>query len=338
MLNVSKDTIIYIICPANYATGGPEELHQLGNKLQELGHEVFMHYYHFDNKNSSPVHEEYKQFNLPYTDVVKNSKENIIVFPETFATYVFDKKYSNLQKIVWWLSVTNFFISLDTIKGHFKKKRFFFIKRFYKNYPIPTLRKLKKENVFHIAHSYFSIDFLRKKKIVPIGQISGYMDKMFYKNEDLTAHKQDAVIYNAIKNGAFLEKIRALTPEINWVGLQNMTLEEVATWMKKSKVYVDFGYHPGKEKMPRQSCLLDCCIIIGKQGSAKFKEDMPILDEYHFDDTEKQIPNIISKIKDCLINYNERVPDFKQYKQELLSEKKHFSDSVNNVFKINKTL
>ncbi len=41
--------------------------------------------------------------------------------------------------------------------------------------------------------------------------------------------------------------------------------------MRKAKLYIDFGYHPGKERMPREACLLDCCLIIGKDGSAKYK-------------------------------------------------------------------
>jgi hypothetical protein len=333
MLTVNKNSIIYIVCPANFATGGPEELHEIGKELIDIGYEVYMHYYHFDNINISPVHKEYLHFSVPHTDKILNSENNIIIFPETFCTFLFEKKYSNLQKIVWWLSVTNFTISLNTIRESYKKKSFYFIKKYYKNYPIPTLSKIKELNVHHIAHSYFSLDFLNQNDIPIIGQISGYMDKMFYENVNLKPNKENIVIYNALKNGDFLEKIRLQTPEIEWVGIQNMTLQEVANWMKKAKVYVDFGYHPGKEKMPRQSCLLDCCIIIGKQGSAKYKEDMPILDDYHFEDIDENIPNIIFKIKDCLLNYNERVKDFKKYKDFLLNEKQYFTESVQNVFK-----
>jgi hypothetical protein len=32
-----------------------------------------------------------------------------------------------------------------------------------------------------------------------------------------------------------------------------MTLQEIAGWMKKAKVYIDFGFHPGREKMPREA-------------------------------------------------------------------------------------
>ena len=37
MIKVYKETIIYIACPANVMTGGPELLHQLAHKLNKLG-------------------------------------------------------------------------------------------------------------------------------------------------------------------------------------------------------------------------------------------------------------------------------------------------------------
>ena len=40
-LNISKETIIYIMAPANIDTGGPKDLHQLGCELKNLGKKVF---------------------------------------------------------------------------------------------------------------------------------------------------------------------------------------------------------------------------------------------------------------------------------------------------------
>ena len=48
-LNILKDTIIYIMAPANVDTGGPKDLHQLGYELKNLGKKVFMYYFP-DNK------------------------------------------------------------------------------------------------------------------------------------------------------------------------------------------------------------------------------------------------------------------------------------------------
>ena len=102
--------------------------------------------------------------------------------------------------------------------------------------------------------------------------------------------------------------------------------------MRKAKLYIDFGYHPGKERMPREACLLDCCLIIGKDGSAKYKEDMPIKDEYHFDKNEKLYPKIIAKVIDCIKNYPINILNFRPYKEVLLKEKIDFKKAVKKVF------
>ncbi|MCW3160314.1 hypothetical protein [Chryseobacterium oryctis] len=333
MLNTFNNNIFYIVCPANYASGGPEDLHQMGLALKEFGQKVYMHYLNYDvEKYSSPVHKEYEHYQIPYTQNVENSPQNIIIFPETFSIFIWEKKYSKIQKVIWWLSVSNFFTSLKAWEENFKKKPITFKQKILGRIKLPSLENIKKAKVNHLAHSHYSVEFLQKNNIQIIGKISGYMEDMFLTEKNYTLQKQDIVTYNAVKNKDFLENIKKITPEINWIPMINMTLEEVANCMKAAKVYVDFGHHPGREKMPREACLLDCCLIIGKEGSAFYKEDVPIKDEYHFDKTEKNIPLIIEKIKDCLLNYNSKIKDFKDYKADLLQEKEIFYKKIKEVF------
>lgn len=337
MLKISQNTIFYIVCPANYASGGPEDLHQMALALKETGKKVFMHYLNYDKeKFFSPIHQEYKHYDIPFTEHVENSSENIMIFPETFCVFIWKKKYHKIQKVIWWLSVSNFFTSLKTWEENFKtnslKLKYRLFGRLFKRKKLPSLENIREAGVNHLAHSHFSVDFLEKNNIKTIGKISGYMEDMFLSGENFKSQKKDIATYNAVKNKDFLQKIKDFTPEINWLPMINMTLEEVADCMKSAKVYVDFGHHPGREKMPREACLLDCCLIIGKEGSAFFKEDVPIKDEYHFDKTEHNIPLIIDKIKDCIVNYDSRIEDFKDYKTELLLEKQVFYQKIEQIF------
>ncbi|MGC8650994.1 MAG: hypothetical protein ACP5S8_08540, partial [Hydrogenobaculum sp.] len=65
-VEIYKNSKIYIACPANFATGGPELLHQLGYHLiNDLNIEAFMYYYNFDSsKFSNPVHPAYKIYKV----------------------------------------------------------------------------------------------------------------------------------------------------------------------------------------------------------------------------------------------------------------------------------
>jgi len=42
------------------------------------------------------------------------------------------------------------------------------------------------------------------------------------------------------------------------------------------KLYVDFGKHPGKDRMPREAAVHGCCIITGRRGAAGNPFDIPI--------------------------------------------------------------
>ena len=177
-----------------------------------------------------------------------------------------------------------------------------------------------------------ALDFLKENKINPIGKIAGYMDEMFQEDHNWLEQKENIIIYNAKKNGDYLERIIKKSTHLTWVALQNMTLDEIVIWMKKAKIYIDFGFHPGREKMPREAVLLNCCLISGKQGSAKFKEDLPIKDEYHFDETDENIDLIIRKLEQCLVDYQIKIKDFEEYKVEVLNDRLIFEKSVNEIF------
>ena len=40
---------------------------------------------------------------------------------------------------------------------------------------------------------------------------------------------------------------------------------------------MDFGFHPGQDRLPREAALLKNCIITNREGSAAFYKDVPIL-------------------------------------------------------------
>ncbi|MCX8525793.1 hypothetical protein OF897_17905 [Chryseobacterium formosus] len=333
-IKISSKSVIYILCPANFATGGPEALHQLGEQLNQLGFNAQMSYLENDHGTlENPVHESYKKYNVPIAEKIINDQDNFLILPETYTCFLWDEEYKNLNKIVWWLSVTNYLISLEDHFSQYRHLKNFKFKHYFNKYPIPTIKRMKKtKKLYHLAHSYFSVDFLAKNKLEKIGQISDYMSESFRKGGDYSLQKENIIIYNPKKNDEFLEKIKEKNSQFTWLALENMTPEEVSENMKKAEVYIDFGYHPGKERMPRESCMMDCCLIIGKKGSAAFKEDMPIDEKYRFEFDEKNIPQISKIIDYCINQYDDASQDFKSYKNILLKEKETFIKDIQTVF------
>lgn len=88
---------IYILCPPNKATGGPEALHQLGYLLKEKGCQVKMLY---SKRKINPVHPFYKNYSIPYTFKVKDSSNNIIIIPESMTNWIARYPMSEKKSLV----------------------------------------------------------------------------------------------------------------------------------------------------------------------------------------------------------------------------------------------
>jgi len=320
---------IYVFCPGGYATGGPEALHQLAHHLNKLGFDACMYYYSTP-KGEAPVHKNYLKYQVPVSNKPENSRAHLMIVPESFLYPIFNKKFSKIRKVIWWLSVDYYFIELNKHLERLKKKKFYRIKNALGLFKTATFERLKKMEIAHIGHSYYSVVQLRENGIEPIGKIADYMNDVFF--DEHGAEKENVIIYNPAKNDRFLSEIISQTPNLIWKPLINMSPAVVAGWMARAKLYIDFGYHPGKERMPRESCIMRCCMIIGKSGSAAYAEDMPIPEKYRFEKDNHQIPAIIACINDCLLKYNERIGDFKPYRDVVCREKEKFIEDIKEVF------
>jgi hypothetical protein len=111
-----------------------------------------------------------------------------------------------------------------------------------------------------------------------------------------------------------------------------MNSSEMLNKLLEGKVYIDFGNHPGKDRIPREAAMCKCCIITNKKGSAFYQEDVTIPIEYKFEEINDNIPNIIIQIKDCLANYSSKINDFKDYRTKITNEEKIFTDCVKSLF------
>ncbi len=110
-----------------------------------------------------------------------------------------------------------------------------------------------------------------------------------------------------------------------------MNRAQLKELMLKSKLYIDFGYHPGKDRIPREAAILGCCIITNKRGSAKFSKDMPINEEFKFN--ENNFSAISEKIEECFNNYILNLDKFERYRQEIRLQEFEFVKQLEVLFK-----
>lgn len=303
--------MIYVLCPANCATGGPELLHQLGYKLNLFGYEANMVYYD-QKKGVHPVCEQYEKYHVPFTSDVYRSSGNMIILPEVMITII--QSLENFCCAVWWLSVDN---------------------AQYTEADIEYMRTNK--NIYHIVQSQYALDFLENTLNIKenIYYLSDYINSEFFassmQDDDFRA---DTVLFNPRKGiTKTLELIAQSDHRIKWQALAGLTPEGMREVMKKAKVYIDFGHHPGKDRIPREATICGCRIITNKKGSAKNDKDIPIPERYKFDENANT-KDILNCIYDLIQNYSQKREDYKVYLDKITNEFIEFEKDIVKFFSI----
>lgn len=316
--------MIYIGCPEKFATGGTELLHQLYYKLKKRNKDVKIYYYNYTEGN--PVAQRFEKYKVEYVIKIEDQQQNLLIVPEV-ATQLLEQ-YSEVKKVVWWLSVDNYLESIKESSKIFKR----IIERLRKK--TKPKFNFKNQKVFHYVQSEYAKKFLKEKGVEKIEYLSDYLNDIFLKEEVCynSKNRKNIVLYNPKKGIEFTQKIINQFSDIRFIPLENITPDEVKKLCKTSKVYIDFGNHPGKDRFPREAAILGCCIITGKKGAAKYYEDVRILERYKFEDSKGNIDQIGRKILEIFENYNSNIKDFEEYRKMIKNEETQFEKDIDRIF------
>lgn len=324
MFKITKTTKIYIVCPANCETGGPEALYTLGYELRKLGFEAYM-FYKISNLKNNPVVDKYKKFDMPFVNKIKDDINNILIIPETSPDLLY--KYKKIQKGFWWLSVDNY------LKATNRKKYKGFKKIFRKIFPKRTYEVNFNDNkIIHLAQSYYAMDFLKQNNAQNTAFLMDYLTDEIWKYKYDCNKKENIILYNPKKGYEFTKQIIEKAPDLTFIPLINLSYDKVIELLLKSKIYIDFGTHPGKDRFPREAAILGNIVITNKRGAAKFFEDVPIPENYKFDDDISNIDNIVQVLRNCLNNYNFDINDFQSYREFISKDKENFINDIKKTF------
>lgn len=331
MINITKNTTIYVVCPSFNKTGGTELAHQLVYEVNQQGGKAFITYYS-DGNNNPKINPAFLNYVSSFTTVedIIDSKDNVIILPEIKPDFA--DSFTNIQKCIWWMSVDNY-LKINGVTGYYK---YFGLLRTIKGLITGNIKiggySIDK-NITHLYQSEYAHQYIISQGINECYQLSDYVNQSYLINEvNYENLREDIVLYNPKKGIDFTKKLISKAPELKWVKIENMTNEEVKALLRKSKVYIDFGNHPGKDRFPREAAISGCCVITGKCGSAAFYKDIPIDDEYKFEDKDENLENIIIKIKSCIKDYNKHTLKFLRYREFIKGEYEKFKQDVNTLF------
>ena len=355
-INLTEKTIIYILCPAKIDTGGPTDLHQLAFLLKKkFKKKVMMCYYPANIIN--PVHKNYKNFCIPYANTIFDDPNNILILPETFHFIYLSKNYKKIQKILWWLSIDNFlkhwfennnnFLLKNLIKTPFKIIKLFhsITKYYFGNMTIHKFLKIiylkfYKINIFKIKNIKLNLSHSNyQKKILKSKNVNARILGDYIRNEYFIARKKislndkkNYICYNPSKCTFFFKEFMKRNKDLNFLPLKNFNLRQMIKIMSETKIYVDFGFHPGQDHLPREAAILKNCVITNKEGSAALYSDVPIKNEFKFDENYQNFSKIRKKI-DCIFNnFPSELKKFNNYYKFIKNQESIFIKKASLIF------
>ena len=311
---------IYIFSPAFITSGGPEFCQQICcelNKYSSINAKIL---YLVEDENIKGIHPDLyaKRYNNNYVINHAPEKDSIIFFPEVCAELMYSPIFNHCKyRFFVWMSV-NYYLR-DTpsqLLNYFPANTYHLYQGDYSKDYLLSFAKIKPEKMFPLV-DYISNDFI-------------FTDvKVKNKKENMITFQMDKGTDILAK---VIEELHQRHLDLTAAPIKNLTTEQIVEKFSRSKIFLHLGWNPGMDRMPREASMLDNIIILSTLGSGKYYNDHPFPNEYKFDLSEKDcVKQIADKIEECLDNYEEKIKDFKQYKQRNREQKARFQEDIRRI-------
>ena len=334
---------IYVLAPYSVTSGGIELAHQLVDALRNQGENAFIVYTEGEVNcitQTTTVTPAYNNYNIVTASKIDDNAANLLVLPETYFDWVYC--YEKIQYAGWWMSVDNYYYACAL------KQQLSFHTRFGKRYTLIRKHLFKEKfrntisdlialetegRLFSMYQSHYAKLHLLGcgfRNLMPLGD---YINTDFLaQNKNLEVPREDIILYNPVKGFKFTSSIIKRMSAYTFVALKGYSREELRDLFQKSKLYIDFGHFPGKDRLMREAVLSGCCVITSRIGAAAYYEDVPIMNKYKFEVKKSSLSGITKHIAMVINNYNHCAPDFTDYRTTIEQEQAVFKQQVTDIF------
>lgn len=151
-------------------------------------------------------------------------------------------------------------------------------------------------------------------------------------------NRKNQVLYNPRKGLKHTQSIiNTLSGKgIDLIPITGMSNEQIRDLILQSKVYIDFGDHPGKDRMPRECASGGCVIITGTQRCGSNKKDIPIETKFEYNESNDSYDyqKVVEFILEVLDNYDIYFEQQKKYRSVIRKEKKTFIKEIQDMISL----
>jgi hypothetical protein len=320
---------IYILCP-RVRTGGPECLHQLCDECNAQGMEAYLVYIEYGMlpPGGPPLYADTYDHLLfapgvPDVPNAPNARGLTVVVPEIFSPATIQAlvpggagEGRRHRLIWWWLSWDH---GAETVRafqtGRFPAAQGRIEHAFQSRYAQTMAAGALGVTGWHLPCYMTQRGFdgaPRESQATQATQATHRLDRL------------DAVVYNATKDKTTPRVCERLG--VRAIGLKDMTREEVVRHLSTCKLYVDFGGHPGRDRMPCEAALLGCVVVTNTAGSAGNEEDMPIAEKC---EDEAQLEALLPR---ALADYERLHAGQAAYRRAIRAEHARMRRAVRDIF------
>ena len=312
---------IFCVCPAGVQTGGPEALHQLCDEINRSGNssvKAFMLYVRSNGRSVS--HALRAQKPMPYKSLYdapvmtsfnplkEGSPDQLLIWPECWTDEMLEYLSSSRAPspcAIWWLSVNN-----NT--GRFQE--------------------WDRKDILHLYQSEYARQYITKHGAAHVYPMTEYISMPPDKNVD--QERTIDVLYNPLKGIHYTDAIRKRSGSLMNIrpigggedGRERVSPEQVREMLKRAKVYVDFGPHPGMDRLPREAALAGCIVVTNREGAAQYEEDVPLPSRNKVKDFD--VDAIHKLLTDMLEDFNECTQDLDEYRKWIGGQRERMKECV----------
>jgi hypothetical protein len=324
-----------LIFSPSIKTGGPEALHQLGYHIACHGGTARMVYYDVPfstegnvfrcGEGPFPLVEYFAQYQPQVLRETSVGPNTLLVFPEPLSKSASTFGGDHCQRALWWLSVDNAIIGNPGLLNEEYRQTFF-----------------ANRSLFHLYQSEYARTILMNHKAQQLLPLYDYTDPQFICRSSAMSGKMpiedrnNNVCYFPTKGQELAERFMAhsmsLRHKTEFVAIRDMTKAQVRDALFQARVYIDFGHHPGKDRVPREAAIAGAVVLLHATGAANYYGDHPLLPEYHFTQDDVLAGRLHQRLDDILDDPDAHFAAQRLYRQNILLEREQFDMQVRSFF------
>lgn len=305
---------VAVYAPSASTTGGPELLHQLVHEIRANGGEAAIHYV---PDPLAAVPERYRIYDIPTLTAIDPADGDCIVVPETMVRRL--PLWSPAQRYIWWLS-------FDFFRSRHRGGAGQLLANLYKEGLIQCLTRL---GTGHLFQSHYARSRLRRRGMNG-ALLSDYLS--LAPTPDDAAPRDDLILYNPKKGIEITDRLKRQWPDLRFLPIVDMTREQVEEAFRRAKIYIDFGEHPGKDRLPREAAAMGTVVMVGIRGAAAFDEDVTLPAIYKLAVDGRLPARFRALVDDIMADFPTHQAAQRPYRQVIAVEREVFAQQVRDVF------